>query len=265
MKLDGMVAIVRGGGTGIGAATARLFGQEGARLVVTGRRPAPIEAIAEEVGGVAVPGDAADPDHAANTVEAAEGTFGGLDIVVANAGVGFGGTAGEVSDEAWERTVAVNLSGPLRLVRAALPALLRRQRGSIVLMSSVSALVIGTDSAAYAASKAALLGLARSLAVDYGPRGIRTNAVCPGWVETPMADDLMDELAGARGITREEAYRLATERVPLGRAATAAEIAECCLFLASEASAIVNGAVLTADGGASIVDVGSLVFDEPAS
>jgi meso-butanediol dehydrogenase/(S,S)-butanediol dehydrogenase/diacetyl reductase len=265
MKLEGKVAIVSGGGTGIGAATARLFAHEGARVVVTGRRPAPIEAIAEEVGGVAVPGDAADPDHAANTVEAAEGTFGGLDIVVANAGVGFGGTAGEVSDEAWERTVAVNLSGPLRLVRAALPALLRRQRGSIVLMSSVSALVIGTDSAAYAASKAALLGLARSLAVDYGPRGIRTNAVCPGWVETPMADDLMDELAGARGVTREEAYRLATERIPLGRAATAAEIAECCLFLASEASAIVNGAVLTADGGASVVDVGSLVFDEPAS
>jgi meso-butanediol dehydrogenase/(S,S)-butanediol dehydrogenase/diacetyl reductase len=264
MKLEGKVAIVSGGGTGIGAATAHLFAHEGARVVVTGRRPAPIEAIAEEVDGVAVPGDAADPDHAANAVEAAEGTFGGLDIVVANAGVGFGGTAGEVSDEAWERTIAVNLSGPLRLVRAGLPALLRRERGSIVLMSSVSALVSGTDSAAYVASKAALLGLARSLAVDYGPRGIRTNAICPGWVETPMGDEEIDELAAARGITRGEAYRLATERVPLRRPATAAEIAECCLFLASEASSIVNGTVLVADGGATAVDVGSLAFDEPA-
>src|SRR5438093_10265147 len=171
MRLEGKVAIVSGGGTGIGAATARLFVHEGARVVVTGRRPGPIDAIAEEVGGVAVPGDAADPEHAVAAVEAAERLFGGLDIVVANAGVGLGGTAGDVGDETWDRALAVNPSGPLRLVRAALPALLTRGKGSIVLMSSVSAIVSATDSAAYAASKAALLGLARSIAVDYGPRG----------------------------------------------------------------------------------------------
>jgi meso-butanediol dehydrogenase/(S,S)-butanediol dehydrogenase/diacetyl reductase len=185
--------------------------------------------------------------------------------VVANAGVGFGGSAGEVDDDTWERTLAVNLSGPMRLVRAAIPPLVRGGRGSIVLMSSVSALVSSTESAAYVSSKAALLGLTRSLAVDYGPRGIRTNAVCPGWVETPMADDDMDELATARGITRQAAYRLATARVPLGRPATAEEIAECCLFLASDAASIVNGAVLVADGGATAVDVAALAFDDPAS
>src|SRR5207247_2112082 len=119
----------------------------------------------------------------------------------------------------------------------------------------VSAIVSATDSAAYAASKAALLGLARSIAVDYGPRGIRSNAVCPGWVETPMADEEMDELALARGITRTDAYRLATERVPLGRPATAEEIAECCLFLASDAASIVSGTAMVADGGATAVDV----------
>jgi len=262
MRLEGKVAIVSGGGTGIGAATARLFAREGAHVIVTGRRPGPIGVIAEEIGGVAVPGDATDPGHAAEVVDAAERAFGGVDVVVANAGVGFGGTAGDVSDETWERTLAVNLSGPLRLVRAAIPPLLRRGGGSIVLMSSVSAIVSGTDSAAYVASKAALLGLARSLAVDYGRRGIRANAVCPGWVETPMADDEMDELAAARGVTRADAYRLATERVPLGRPATPEEIAECCLFLGSDASAIVNGAVLVADGGATAVDVASLAFDE---
>src|SRR5262245_23434452 len=166
MRLGRKVAIVSGGGSGIGAATARLFAREGAHVVLTGRRPGPIQADAEEVGGAAVPGDAADRCHAEAAVEAAERTFGGLDVVVANAGVGFGGTAGEVEDETWERTLAVNLTGPLRLVRAALPALLRRERGSIVLMSSVSAIVSAPGSAAYIASNAALLGLAGSLAVD---------------------------------------------------------------------------------------------------
>jgi len=261
MRLEGKVAIVSGGGTGIGAATARMFAREGARVVVTGRRPDPIRTVAEEIGGVAVPGDAADPAHAAASVEAAERSFGGLDVVVANAGVGFGGAAGEVDDERWDRTLAVNLSGPLRLVRASLPALQRTGHGSIVLMSSVSALVGAAGSAAYTASKAALLGLTRSLAVDYGPRGIRTNAVCPGWVETPMADDDMDELAASHGITREEAYAIATARVPLRRPATPEEIAACCLFLAGDESSIVNGAVLVADGGATAVDVASLAFD----
>ena len=264
MRLDGKVAIVSGGGTGIGAATARLFAHEGARVVVTGRRPGPIGAVAEEIGGVAVAGDAADPAHARASVEAAERSFGGLDILVANAGTGFGGTAAEADDETWERTLAVNLSGPLRLVRAGLPSLLRRGAGSIVLMSSVSALVGATGSAAYTASKAALLGLTRSLAVDYGPRRIRTNALCPGWVETPMADDDMDELASARGVSRAEAYLIATGRVPLGRPATVEEIAACCLFLASDESSIVNGAILVADGGATAVDVGSLAFDDDA-
>jgi len=261
MRLEGTVAIVSGGGTGIGAATARLFAREGARVVVTGRRPGPIEDVAAEIGGVAVSGDAVDPAHAKASVEAAERSFGGLDVVVANAGVGFGGSAGEVDDERWDRTLAVNLSGPFRLVRAALPNLQRRGRGSIVLVSSVSALVSSGASAAYVSSKAALLGFVRSLAVDYGPHGIRSNAVCPGWVETPMADEDMDELAAARGITRAEAYLAATDRVPLRRPATAEEIAACCLFLASDEASIVNGAALVADGGATAVDVGSLVFD----
>jgi len=210
MRLDGKVAIVSGGGTGIGAATARLFAHEGARVVVTGRRPGPIEAVADEIGGVAVPGDASDPMHAAAAVEAAEQRFGGLDILVANAGTGFGGAAADADDETWERTLAVNLSGPFRLARAGVPALLRRGGGSIVLVSSISGLVSSTESAAYVSSKAALLGLARSLAVDYGPHGIRANALCPGWVVTPMADDDMDDLATSRGVSREEAYLLAT-------------------------------------------------------
>jgi len=262
MRLEGKVAIVSGGGTGIGAATARRFAAEGARVVVTGRRREPLEGIAAETGGLAVPGDATDPEHAPAAVSAAVERFGGLDIVVANAGVGFGGSAGEVDDERWARTIDVNLTGPLRLVRAALPALLDRGGGSIVLVSSISGLVASTESAAYMASKTGLVGLARSLAVDYGSHRIRANALCPGWVITPMADEGADELAAARGVTRDEAYRIGTEQVPLRRPATAEEMAACVLFLASDESSYVTGSTLVADGGTTIVDAGSLAWDE---
>jgi NAD(P)-dependent dehydrogenase (short-subunit alcohol dehydrogenase family) len=261
MRLEGKVAIVSGGATGIGAATARLFADEGAKVIVTCRRPQPLEAVAAETDGIAVPGDAADPDHAPQAVAAALERFGGLDVVVANAGVGFGGSAGEVDDEHWIRTLDVNLTGPLRLVRAAIPALLERGGGSIVLVSSISGLVASTESAAYMTSKAGLNGLARSLAVDYGPRGIRANALCPGWVITPMADEGANELAEMRGISREDAYLAGTEHVPLRRAATAEEMAACILFLASDESSYVTGSILVADGGTTIVDAGSLAWD----
>jgi NAD(P)-dependent dehydrogenase (short-subunit alcohol dehydrogenase family) len=260
VRLQGKVAIVSGGGSGIGAATARRFAREGAKVVVTGRRPEPIRAVADEVGGRAVAGDTADSEHVAEAVEVATDAFGGIDVVVANAALGFGGAAVDVSDEHWERTLEVNVTGAFRLVRAALPALVERGGGSIVLVSSVSGLVSGTDGAAYQTSKAALLGLARSLAVDYGPRGIRANAVCPGWVVTPMGDRSMDALARERGISREEAYRITTENVPLRRPATAEEIAACCLFLASDESSIVTGTMLVADGGSTAVDLSELVF-----
>jgi NAD(P)-dependent dehydrogenase (short-subunit alcohol dehydrogenase family) len=261
MRLEDKVAIISGGGSGIGAATARLFAREGARVVVTGRRPEPVEAVAAEIDGLAVPGDTADSGRVAEAVEAARGAFGGLDVVVANAALGFGGAAMDVSDEHWERTLEVNVTGAFRLVRAALPALLERGGGSIVLVSSVSGLVSGTEGAAYQTSKAALLGLARSLAVDYGPSGIRANTVCPGWVVTPMGDRSMDAVAAERDISREEAYRLTTEHVPLRRPATAEEIAACCLFLASDESSIVTGTILVADGGSTAVDLSELMFE----
>lgn len=260
MRLEGKVALISGGGSGIGAATARLFAAEGAKVVVTGRRPEPIEAVATDIAGVAVAGDTSDPSHAAEAVATAVETFGGLDVIVANAGLGFGGSVGDVDDEHWQRTLDVNLTGPMVLTRAALPAMLERGGGSIVLVSSVNGLVATTDSAAYGTSKAGLLGLARSIAVDYGPLGIRANALCPGWVVTPMADEEMDGLAAARGIGRQEAYDLATAEVPLRRAATAQEIASCCLFLASDESSIVTGAVLVADGGGLAVALDSTAF-----
>jgi meso-butanediol dehydrogenase / (S,S)-butanediol dehydrogenase / diacetyl reductase len=255
VRLDGKVAIISGGGTGIGAATARLFAREGAKVVVTGRRPEPLETVAEEAGGRAVAGDTADPEHVTEAVSIAREAFGGLDIVVANAGVGFGGAAADVDDERWGRTFDVNVTGALRLIRAALPSLLERGRGSIVIVSSVSAIVSGTEGAAYQASKAALLGLTRSLAVDYGPRGIRANALLPGWVVTEMGDRAMESLIGDDATSVEEAYGVVTRHTPLRRAATADEMAACCLFLASDESSYVTGTTLVADGGGLAVDL----------
>lgn len=260
MRLEGKVAIISGGGTGIGAAIARRFAAEGAKVAVTGRRPEPIETLAAEVGGLAVAGDASDAAHATAAVEEAVRAFGGLDVVVANAGVGFGGTAGDVSDDAWRATIDINLSGALFLVRAAMPHLQARGLGSIVLVSSVSGFVSSASSAAYVASKAALIGLAKSIAVDFGPAGVRANALCPGWVRTPMGDESMDELAIDRDISRDDAYGLATELVPLRRAAEPGEIANCVVFLASEESSYVTGTTLLADGGGMAVDVASVAF-----
>ena len=255
MRLEGKVAVITGGGTGIGAATARRFAEEGAKVVVTGRRPEPIDGVARETGGLAVAGDVADEDHARGAIAAAVERFGGLDVLVANAGLGFGGAAGDVDDERWTRTLDVNLTGAFRFVRAAIPAMLERGGGSIVLVSSVSGLVSSTESAAYVTSKAAMLGLARSIAVDYGPKGIRANALCPGWVATPMGDRSMHDLMEREHVSLGEAYRLATKDVPLRRPATPEEIAACCLFLASHESSIVTGTVLVADGGGLAVDV----------
>lgn len=260
MRLEQKVAIITGGGSGIGAATARLFAREGAKVVVTGRRSEPIAAVAAEVGGVAVAGDTGDPAHAADAVAAAVSAFGGVDVVVASAGGGAGGSVGDIDDEGWRRTFDTNLHGPMMLTRAALPVMLERGGGSIVLVASVNGMAAAPDSAAYDVSKAGLIALARAIAVDYGARGIRANALCPGWVITPMGDDAMDELGAAKGIGRQEAYDLATADVPMRRAGTAEEMAACCLFLASGESSIVTGTSLVADGGGLAVELTSKAF-----
>src|SRR5580765_4838304 len=202
MRLEGRVAIISGGGTGIGAATARLFAREGAKVVVTGRRPEPIAAVAAEIDGVSVAGDTSDPGHAAEAVAAAVSAFGGLDIVVASAGIGIEAPVADIDDEGWRRVFDVNLTGPMMMTRAALPVMLERGGGSVVLVSSTNSMAAAPASAAYDASKAGLNALARAIAVDYGPRGIRANALCPGWVITPMGDESMDELAVANGLGR---------------------------------------------------------------
>ncbi len=260
MRLENKVALITGGGSGIGAAAARLFAREGAKIVLTGRRPEPIATVAAEVGGVAVAGDTSDPAHVAEAVAAAVSTYGGIDVVLTSAGGGFDGSVGDIDDEHWRRTFDTNLNGPMMLTRAALPVMLGRGGGSIVLVASVNGMAAAPASAAYDVSKAGLIALARAIAVDYGARGIRANALCPGWVMTPMGDAAMDELGASKGVGRQGAYDLATADVPLRRAGTAEEMAACCLFLASDESSIVTGTSLVADGGGLAVELTSTPF-----
>ena len=262
MPLDGQVALVTGGGSGIGAATARRFAKAGAAVLVLGRRREPLEAVAAETGGVAVTGDAASAADVRRAVETAVERFGRLDVLVANAGGEGAGAVHEADDAAWAVAIESNLTSAFVSVRESLPRLLET-RGRIVIMSSVAALGTGTEMAGYVTAKTALVGLTRSLAVDYGPSGVRVNAICLGWVRTPMADREMDDLGARRRVEREEAYALVTANVPLRRAADPDEIASICLFLASDASSYVTGSVVVADGGHTAVDVGTLAFAAP--
>lgn len=260
MRLKDRVVLITGGGSGIGAATARLFAAEGAEIVVTGRRPGPLVEVAEEVGGLAVAGDTSDPAHIVEVVTAAVSRFGGVDVLVTSAGIAPGGTVGDINDEDWDDTLRTNLNGPMMMSRAVLPLMLTRGRGSIVLVSSTAGLAAAPASAAYDVSKAGLIALARALAVDYGHRGIRANALVPGWVMTPMGDRSMDALGASQNITRQQAYDRATADVPLRRAGTPEEMAACCLFLASDESRYVSGTTLVADGGGLAVELTSTEF-----
>jgi NAD(P)-dependent dehydrogenase (short-subunit alcohol dehydrogenase family) len=260
MRLDNKVALITGGGSGIGAATARRFAAEGAKIVVTGRRAELLEAVAEEVGGLAVPGDTGDLSHVQEAVAAAASHFGGIDVLVTSAGIAPGGTVGNVTDEDWQNTLNTNLSGPMMMSRAVLPVMLYRGGGSIVLVSSTAGIAAAPASAAYDVSKAGLIALARAITVDYGSKGIRANTLLPGWVQTPMGDRSMDALGAERNITRQQAYERATADVPLRRPGTPEEMAACCLFLASDEARYVTGTTLVADGGGLAVELTSTEF-----
>lgn len=267
MRFAGKVVVVTGGGSGIGAATARLLVAEGASVVLSGRNAGRLDAMVDELGerAVAVPGDVTSDEHAALLIGEASERFGGLDAVIANAGIGSSGSIEQMTNANWSHTLDVNLHGPMRLARSALPVMRERGGGSVLLIASVNGIVNTPTSAAYDISKAALISMARSLAVDGGRWNIRANALCPGWVETPMADDDMDLVARDRGITREDAYRIAVQHTPLGRIATPHEIATCCAFLISDDASFVTGTTLVADGGGLALDVTGLGFGVPSS
>ncbi|MGP3961710.1 SDR family NAD(P)-dependent oxidoreductase [Nonomuraea sp. 3N208] len=260
LRLHGKVALITGGGTGIGAATARKFVAEGAHVVIMGRREKPLRSIADEIGAVVAIGDASQTLDARRAVETATGHFGGLDIIVANAGGHDVGAALDVDDAAWQATISANLTSAFTIVREGLRELIPRQ-GNVLLVSSIAGLAAAPEVVGYVTTKHALVGLTRSIARDYGRVGVRANCLCPGWIRTEMSDVQMDQLAGQRQITREDAYGVVTRDVPLRRAGRPEEIATICAFLCSDEASMITGAVIAADAGAGAVDLPTIAFD----
>lgn len=244
-RLAGRTALITGAATGIGRATAELFGRSGARVILFGLGGSALDDAASAVGGLAAHGDVT---HVPDIAAAIASCGGVLDIVVNAAGLIVPDEPSTVSDEIWAKTLDVNLTGTMRVCRAALP-LLRQKGGAVVNIASVAAFNSSPESVSYAASKAAVVSYTRSLAYAHGTDGIRANAVAPGWVNTPMSAYEM-QLAAARNRTTPEIEFAALEkRIALRRVAQPSEIASCCLFLASDDASFVTGTVLIADGG----------------
>ena len=244
-RFAGRVAVVTGGTRGIGLAAARQLADEGARVIVTGRDPDRGAAAADAIpGGRFLAGDVRLATHCEHIVAETLARFGRLDVLVNNAGVIYRNrTVDRLTEAEWDETFEVNVKGAFLMTRAALPAL-RASRGTIVNVASYVGLVGFAGAAAYAASKAALVNLTRSLALDHAREGIRVNAVCPGSVETDMihaAWQAFPDPAVAR-----KAWE---EKHPLGRIATADEVAAAILFLASDEAGFITGAALPVDGG----------------
>lgn len=248
--LAGKIAIVTGASSGIGYATAKLFAAEGASVVVAARRQPELEALVAEIrrsGGqaVALAGDVKDESFARALVQSAQRHFGGLDIAFNNAGTtGANCATPDLTQAEWENTLGTNLTSAFLGAKHQLPAMLERGGGSIIFTGTFVGYTVGfSGMAPYAASKAGLIGLTQALAVEYGARGIRVNALLPGGVDTPM---------GRGFASTPEAMAFVRGLHALKRVAEPEEIALSALYLASAASSFTTGAVLLADGGVSI-------------
>lgn len=241
--LSGRVALVTGGATGIGAACVRLLAERGAQVVIADRAIDVARERAAEVGGKAVAVDVADEASCKAMVDFVLSECGRLDIAVNNAGIGVADRVpmGELSYESWRRLTAINLDGVFLSIKAEVPAMIATGGGAIVNMASVMGTVAVPNGAAYVAAKHGVVGLTKAAALDYAPHGIRINAVGPGFVDTPMFANRTPE-------QRAETAALH----PLGRIATADEVAQVVGFLASEDAAFVTGAYYIVDGGYSI-------------
>jgi 3-oxoacyl-[acyl-carrier protein] reductase len=238
-SLDGKVALVTGGSRGIGAAISRELGKAGARVAVnfrSGREAA--DEVAAEIGGLALQADVSNPEEVQALVERVEGELGDIDALVNNAGVTRDTLIARMTDDDWQTVIDTNLRGTFNTSRAVSRKMLRRRAGSIVNLSSVVGVHGNPGQANYAASKAGIIGLTKALARELGSRGVRVNAIAPGYIATELTDVLPEE---ARG--------LILQNTPLGRLGEPEDVAGAVRFLCSDEAAFITGEVLLVDGG----------------
>jgi 3-oxoacyl-[acyl-carrier protein] reductase len=238
-SLDGKVALVTGGSRGIGAAISHELAKAGAKVAVNyraGREAA--DEVAGEIGGLAVQADVSNPEEVQALVERVEGELGDIDALVNNAGVTRDTLIARMTDDDWQTVIDTNLRGTFNTSRAVARKMLRRRAGSIVNLSSVVGVHGNPGQANYAASKAGIIGLTKALARELGSRGVRVNAIAPGYVSTELTDVLNDEQRG-----------LILQNTPLGRLGEPEDVAGAVRFLCSDEAAFITGEVLLVDGG----------------
>jgi len=250
MRLKNHHALITGGGTGIGAAIARALGREGARLTLVGRRRDKLEEVgAEPFDALVAPADVTDPAEVEAAFALARDAQGPITILVNNAGAAESAPFAKVSDEAWRRTMAVNLDALFHCCRAALPDLLAAEAGRIVTIASTAGLKGYAYSAPYVAAKHGAVGLTRALAAELARTKVTVNAICPGFTETDMVAAAVAGIAGKTGRSEEEARSELARFNPQGRLITPEEVAEAVLFLCLPESGSINGRAIAVDGG----------------
>ena len=242
--LSGQSALVTGASGGIGGAIARALHRQGATVAVAGRRSAELDALVAELGGRthALTGDLADPEAPDRLVREAEAAMGQIDILVSNAGITRDGLALRLRDEDWQAVIEVNLTAAFRLIRAALRGMIRRRHGRVIAIASVVGVTGNAGQANYAATKAGLIGMAKSLAAETATRGITVNCIAPGLITTAMTDKLNEE----------QRARIAAT-IPMGRFGAAEDVAAAAVYLASAEASYVTGQTLHVNGGMAMV------------
>lgn len=243
-RLAGKTAVITGGNSGIGLAIAKAFHDQGSDVAIFGRNPDTLARARAQLGEqtLAVEGDAARPEDLTRLCDAAAERFGGIDVVVVNAGIVEVGRIAEVDEEMFDRTSDVNFKGAFFTVRAALPHL--RPGSSVILVSSGSNKIGTPATPVYAATKAAVRSLARSLAADLVGRGVRVNALSPGFIDTPIFDR-----SGMHGGDPDEFFAKIGEMIPMGRVGRPEEVADAAVFLASDEASYITGIELPVSGG----------------
>lgn len=260
MDLKGKVALITGGGTGLGTAIAQRFVKEGAKVVISGRRKEKLEAVIKTMpkgSALAVQGDVTKSEDAKRMVEETV-KFGGkgkIDILVNNAAHDIKGNVIDLKPEEWRTVIDINLTGPYIMMREALPYMIKAKYGSIINIASLGGTRCLPVCPAYCSSKAGLIMLTQQVALDYGKYNIRVNAVCPGGIDTELLDEMILPLAQKVGKTKQDGLDYFSKDVPLRRVSKPEDITGLCVYLGSDESTFMTGSALLIDGGAAIVDV----------